>query len=81
MFPWEIVLEEPARTVSGSARNRVSGRVATITDVGGRVRVAIAAGQPLVAEVTADAVRDLGLAPGVAVVASWKATATRLVAR
>jgi molybdopterin-binding protein len=34
--------------------------------------------QPLAAEVTATSVRDLGLAPGRTVVATWKAAATRL---
>jgi molybdate transport system ATP-binding protein len=81
VFPWEIVLEDPAVAAGGSARNRVRGEVTSVTDVGGRVRVAVAAGQPLVAEVTAAAVRDLGLRPGAQVTASWKAAATRLVAR
>jgi molybdate transport system ATP-binding protein len=81
VFPWEIVLEDPSAAPGGSARNHVRGEVTTLTDVGGRVRVAIAAGQPLVAEVTAAAVRDLALAPGAPVTASWKASATRLVAR
>jgi len=81
VFPWEIVLEDPSAVAGGSARNRLAGEVTAVTDVGGRVRVAIAAGQPLVAEVTATAVRDLALAPGARVVASWKAAATRLVDR
>jgi molybdate transport system ATP-binding protein len=37
--------------------------------------------QPLAAEVTVASVRRLGLQPGARVVASWKATATRVVAR
>jgi molybdate transport system ATP-binding protein len=37
--------------------------------------------QPLAAEVTVASVRRLGLEPGTRVVASWKATATRVVAR
>jgi molybdate transport system ATP-binding protein len=81
VFPWEIVLEDAGAPVVGSARNRLRGRVTTVTDVGGRVRVAISAGQPLVAEVTASAVRDLDLRPGVEISASWKAAATRLVPR
>ena len=81
VFPWEIVLEDPAAPAGGSARDHLRGEVTTVTDVGGRVRVAITAGQPLVAEVTAAAVRDLGLRPGAPVTASWKAAATRLVAR
>jgi molybdate transport system ATP-binding protein len=50
-----------------------------VTEVGNRVRVGLAAPQPLVAEVTGVAVGGLHLAPGVRVTASWKATATRLV--
>jgi molybdopterin-binding protein len=37
--------------------------------------------QPMVAEVTAQSVRSLSLGPGVRATATWKATATRLVAR
>ena len=81
VHPWDITLEPPGVASAGSARNRVAGRVATVTDVGGRVRVAVDAAQPVVAEVTAAAVAELGLAPGVQVAASWKATATRLTAR
>lgn len=81
VHPWEITLEPPDAAPPGSARNRVAGTVASVVDVGGRVRVAIDAPQPLVAEVTAAAVAELGLAPGAAVAASWKATATRVAAR
>ena len=38
------------------------------------------AGQPLAAEVTDKAIHDLGLHAGRVVVATWKATATRLIA-
>src|SRR3712207_6869300 len=41
----------------------------------------LVAGQPLTAEVTAAAARDLGLERGSRVVATWKAAATRLVPR
>jgi len=40
----------------------------------------LAAPQPLTAEVSEAAVRDLGLEPGARVVAGWKAAATRLLA-
>ena len=39
----------------------------------------LAGGQPLTAELTATSADELGLAPGDAVVATWKGTATRLV--
>ena len=82
VFPWEIGLE-PAETAAtgGSARNRLQARVQSVTALGGRVRVGLDAGQPLSAEVTAAAAAELALAPGAPVTATWKATATRLVAR
>ena len=67
-------------TADSSARNHLRGRVSSVRPVGNRLRVAVEAGQPLVAEVTADARDQLGLEPGRKVVASWKATATRIVA-
>ncbi len=61
-------------------------RVLSITSLGNRVRLGLAtgrgatAGQPLVAEITGKAAEDLDIDVGREVVASWKATATRLVA-
>jgi molybdate transport system ATP-binding protein len=80
VHPWEITLEPAAASTDSSARNRVRGQVTSVRPVGNRLRVGIASGQPLVAEVTADARDQLGIAPGREVVASWKATATRIVA-
>jgi molybdate transport system ATP-binding protein len=81
VFPWEIALAPADAQDAGSAQNRLPARVATLTELGNRVRVALDAPQPLAAEVTAAAAHDLGLAPGVAVSATWKATATRLTPR
>jgi molybdate transport system ATP-binding protein len=78
VFPWEIELEPPGEARPGSARNRLPVEVESLTAVGGRVRVALRGPQPLVAEVTEASARALGLAPGRPVVATWKATATRL---
>ena len=80
VHPWEITLEPGAATADSSARNHLRGQVSSVRPVGNRLRVAVDAGQPLVAEVTADARDQLGLEPGQTVVASWKATATRIVA-
>ena len=79
LFPWEIALEPAADAAHGSARNRLSARVTSVSEIGGRVRVGLDAGRPLVAEVTAPAARELALAPGVAVTATFKAAATRLI--
>jgi molybdate transport system ATP-binding protein len=84
VFPWEVSLEPGgagAPAVVTSARNHLAATVVSVTEIGTRVRVGLLAGQPLVAEVTAPAVAELGLAPGVAVAATWKAAATRVVPR
>ncbi len=79
LYPWEVALEPPHTPPAGSARNRLDARVASITRLGNRVRVGLAGGQPFTAELTAASADDLGLAPGDAVVATWKGTATRVV--
>jgi molybdate transport system ATP-binding protein len=78
VYPWEIELVPPgART--GSARNHVPVEVLSVTPVGSRVRIGLAAPQPLTAEVSDAAVRELGLRPGTRTVATWKAAATRVL--
>jgi molybdate transport system ATP-binding protein len=79
LYPWEIVLA--AGAAPSSAQNHLEAEVVSITEIGGRARVALLAGQPLVAEVTVTAVASLGLAPGARVTATWKAAATRLTPR
>jgi molybdate transport system ATP-binding protein len=79
LYPWEIVLE--AGSAPSSAQNHLAAEVVSVTEIGGRARVALQAGQPLVAEVSVVAVRDLRLAPGALVTATWKAAATRLAPR
>ena len=79
VHPWEITLA-PAGTVdAGSARNHLTVDVLSVTPVGDRVRVGLAAPQPLTAELTAPAVSALGLAPGQRAVAALKATAIRVL--
>lgn len=81
VFPWEISLEPAGAGHGSSALNRLPVEVVSVTEVGNRVRVGMSAPQPLVAELTAESTRSLGLRPGVRVNATWKATATRLVPR
>ena len=81
VFPWEIALEPADAEPRGSALNRLTVEVVSVAEVGTRVRVGLAAPQPLVAEVTAESTRSLGLRPGLRLSATWKATATRLVPR
>jgi molybdate transport system ATP-binding protein len=81
VHPWEILIQPPGSDSVGSARNRVAARVTSVTRLGSRVRVGLDAGQPLAAEVTPQAVDELGLAPGAEILAVWKASATRVVDR
>jgi molybdate transport system ATP-binding protein len=81
VYPWEVTLEPAGSAAHGSALNRLDAEVVSLTEVGNRTRVGLLASQPLAAEVTSDSVARLGLAPGIRVVATWKATATRLVER
>ena len=81
IYPWEVTLEPPGTAEHGSARNRLEARVTSVTEVGNRARIGLLAGQPFAAEVTTESAARLGLEPGAAVVASFKATATRLVER
>jgi molybdate transport system ATP-binding protein len=80
VHPWDVALA-PASELRGrgSAQNRLAAEVESVTAIGNRVRVGLMAGQPLTAEITAAAARDLGLERGSRVVATWKAAASRLV--
>jgi molybdate transport system ATP-binding protein len=81
VYPWEIALAPAGTERSGSAQNHLAVEVVSVTAVGNRVRAGLAAPQPLTAELSDASSHDLGLAPGAAVVATWKAAATRLVRR
>ncbi|MFL5822028.1 MAG: ABC transporter ATP-binding protein [Solirubrobacteraceae bacterium] len=79
VYPWEITVGQAGAGADESTQNRLIARVTSITAVGNRVRLGLAAGQPLVAEVTGRAIQDLQLTVGREVAASWKATGTRLI--
>jgi molybdate transport system ATP-binding protein len=79
VFPWEIAIEPAGEPPHGSAQNRLAVEVLSLTTIGNRVRLGLAAPQPLAAEITRAAAVQLGLGPGVRATASWKAAATRLV--
>jgi molybdate transport system ATP-binding protein len=74
VYPWEVSLAREA--APDSALNHVRGAIASLSSVGSRVRVRVG---PLVAEVTATSAERLGLAVGQQIVASFKATGTRLL--
>jgi molybdate transport system ATP-binding protein len=92
VFPWEISIEAgaapdvvlPASSSLDpsldSRRNRLACEVRTVTAIGSRARVGLAAPEPLVAEITTASATRLGLRAGARVTAVWKATATRLIA-
>jgi molybdate transport system ATP-binding protein len=74
VHPWEVSV---ARTVPDeSSMNHVRAPIVSLVPQGNRVRVHVG---PVAAELTAASVERLGLASGEVVVASFKATATRLV--
>ena len=79
VFPWDISLAPSGAVEPGSAANHLDVVVVSVTAVGNRVRVGLAAPQPLSAELTEPAVERLHVRPGDRVVATWKATATRLL--
>jgi molybdate transport system ATP-binding protein len=74
VYPWEIALarSQPA----DSAMNHLRGAVRSVVVLGNRVRVRVG---PLAAEITAGSADRLELREGEPVVASFKATASRLV--
>jgi molybdate transport system ATP-binding protein len=74
VYPWEVTLSRSAP--DDSAQNHVEGVVASLVPLGNRVRVRVG---PLTAEVTSDSAQRLGLSVGERAVASFKATATKLL--
>jgi molybdate transport system ATP-binding protein len=81
VYPWEIALAAAGWAADDSSLNHLAVEVISLTAVGNRIRVGLAAPQPLSAELTAGSAARLALAPGVRAVASFKATATRLLDR
>jgi ABC-type Fe3+/spermidine/putrescine transport system ATPase subunit len=74
VYPWEVTLGRQPH--SDSALNSIVGDVRSVVTVGTRVRVQVG---PITAEVTAASAERLEVERGGSVVASFKATGTRLV--
>ncbi len=74
VYPWEITLARAAG--DDSSRNHLRGVVEELVPLQNRVRVRVG---PVTAEVTAASAERLGLRVGEPVVASFKATGTRLL--
>ena len=74
VYPWDVLLAR--RESEDSAVNHLRAPITSLTPLGNRVRVRVG---PLVAEVTAASAEKLALREGEVVVASFKATAARLL--
>ena len=74
VYPWDVTLSRALP--SDSAQNHVQGTVTSVVPVANRMRVTVGA---VTAEVTAESAQRLQIREGDLLVASWKATATRLV--
>jgi molybdate transport system ATP-binding protein len=74
VYPWDVSLARVA--ADDSALNHLGGEIVSLVQVGNRVRVRLPF---LTAEITAASAERLGLRPGEAVVASFKATQARLL--
>jgi molybdate transport system ATP-binding protein len=79
VYPWEIAIEPGIGERHGSQQNRLAAEVTSLTEIGNRVRLGLAAPQALTAEITLASAHQLGLQPGARVTATWKAAATKLV--
>ena len=74
IHPWEVGI---ARSMPlDSMQNHVRGAIESLVPVANRMRIRVG---PLTAEITAESAARLGLAPGEEVVASFKASGTRLI--
>jgi molybdate transport system ATP-binding protein len=74
VYPWDVTVGRERH--ADSALNAIEDTIRSVVHVGNRARVRIG---PVTAEVTDASVERLGLVPGRTVVASFKATGTRLV--
>jgi ABC-type sulfate/molybdate transport systems ATPase subunit len=76
VYPWDVAVA--LVSPEDSTLNRIAGPIESLVTFGNRARVRLG---PLVAEVTIASADRLGLVEGVMAVASFKATATRLLSR
>ena len=76
VYPWEVSIAR--HPPDDSTLNHVRGPITSLVHIGNRARIQVG---PLVGEVTTASVERLRLQQGDLVVASFKAAATRLVAR
>jgi len=77
--PEDVTLWPRDGVPASSARNRLVGRIVSLVPHGALVRVALDCGFPLQALITRASARELDLAPGMEVSASFKASAVHLI--
>jgi tungstate transport system ATP-binding protein len=78
--PEDITISITERVSGSSARNQLSGHILRMAPSGPLVRVVIDCGVPIVALITRGSAYDMQLTEGLAVTASFKATAVHLIA-
>jgi molybdate transport system ATP-binding protein len=74
VYPWDVSVARLHH--EDSAMNAIRGEIGSLVEVGNRIRVSIG---PITAEVTTASARRLELEQGGTAIATFKATATRLV--
>jgi molybdate transport system ATP-binding protein len=74
VYPWDVTLSRVPP--DDSAQNRLAGAVGSLVPLGNRVRVRVGT---ITAEITRDSADRLALRPDERVIATFKATATRLL--
>jgi tungstate transport system ATP-binding protein len=79
--PEDVTLWPKDGIPASSARNRLSGHILRLSPQGSLFRVVVDCGFPLMALVTRASVREMGLAEGMEVSASFKASAVHLIPR
>jgi len=79
--PEDVTLWPKGGAPASSARNRLSGRILRLTPQGPLFRVVVDCGFPLMALVTRASAREMSLAEGMDVSASFKASAVHLIPR
>jgi molybdopterin-binding protein len=79
--PEDITLWTNADMKKGSARNQLTGRIARLTPQGPLMRIIVDCGFPLVSLVTRSSAKEMGLAEGQPVTATFKASAVHLIPR
>ncbi len=77
--PEEVAIDSMTPRATGSRRNHLAGKVIGVTILGPTARITVDCGFPLAALITRRSLDELALAPGVPVIAGFKATAVHVI--